>query len=87
MGTLLSGARTSGPVKWVALVVFLLSTAMPAAAQTLYGSLVGNVTDETGLAVPGATVKITHAETSQTREGTTNAAGGYYVSNIPTGTY
>jgi len=60
---------------------------VPAAAQTLYGSLVGNVTDETGLAVPGATVKITHAETSQTREGTTNATGGYNFPNIPTGTY
>ena len=29
-------------------------------AQVLYGSLVGNVTDDTGAAVPGATVTITH---------------------------
>ena len=43
-----------------------LIVSRPAAAQTLYGALVGNVTDETALAVPGATVKITHAETNQT---------------------
>src|SRR5687768_8568777 len=58
-----------------------------ASAQTLYGTLVGNVIDETGLAVPGATVKITHAETNQSRESTTNSAGGYNFPNIPTGTY
>ena len=67
-------------------VVVLLS-AFPASAQTLYGTLVGNVTDETGLAVPGATVKITHAETTQSRESATNSAGGYNFPNIPTGTY
>ena len=44
------------------LVVAVLLSAFPASAQTLYGTLVGNVTDETGLAVPGATVKVTHAE-------------------------
>src|SRR5688572_31374940 len=64
-----------------------LLLAAPASAQTLYGNLLGNVTDDTGLAVPGATVKITHTETSQTREGTTNATGGYNFPNIPTGTY
>ena len=70
---------------------FLLAAALlwsiPVSAQTLYGTLVGNVIDETGLAVPGATVKITHAETSQTRESTTSASGGYNFPNIPTGTY
>jgi hypothetical protein len=72
----------------VALVaVFVLTFSVPVPAQTLYGTLVGNVTDETGLAVPGATVIITHAETNLTREGTTNATGGYSFPNVPTGTY
>ena len=69
------------------LAVAVLLSAFPASAQTLYGTLVGNVTDETGLAVPGATVKITHAETTQSRESTTNSTGGYNFPNIPTGTY
>ena len=51
------------------LAVAVLLSAFPASAQTLYGTLVGNVTDETGLAVPGATVKITHAETTQIPRG------------------
>ena len=69
------------------LLALALLLSVPASAQTLYGTLVGNVIDETGLAVPGATVKITHAETSQTRESTTNSTGGYNFPNIPTGTY
>ena len=69
------------------LLVFALLWSVPASAQTLYGTLVGNVVDETGLAVPGATVKITHTETNQTRESTTNTTGGYNFPNIPTGTY
>ena len=72
-------------------LVYLLAVTLlwpiPAASQTLYGNLVGNVTDETGLAVPGATVRITHAGTNQTREATTNSTGGYNFPNIPTGTY
>ena len=64
-----------------------LALVRPAFSQTLYGSLVGTVTDESGLSVPGATVKITHAETSQSREATTSATGGYTFTNIATGTY
>ena len=56
----------------VVLAALALSFSLPARAQTLYGSLVGTVTDESGLAVPGATVKITQAETNQTRDTTTN---------------
>ena len=67
--------------------VIALAFALPVSAQTLYGTLLGNVTDDTGLAVPGATVKITHMETSQTREAATTATGSYNFPNIPTGTY
>ena len=70
-----------------AAVLMLWGLSARASAQTLYGSIVGNVTDETGLAVPGATVKILHTETSQTRESLTNSTGGYNFPNIPTGTY
>ena len=76
------------PTIRVALFLLLaLAFSLPVTAQTLYGSLVGNVTDETGLAVPGANVKVTHTETNQIREGVTNATGGYNFPNIPTGTY
>jgi len=86
MSTMHASIRVRGcAIAFVAIAAILFS--IPASAQTLYGTLVGNVTDETGLAVPGATVKVTHTETGQTREGTTNATGGYNFPNIPTGTY
>jgi hypothetical protein len=69
------------------LVAVLVSVAVNASAQALYGSLVGNVTDETGAAVPGATVTITQAETSLTRDVVTNESGGYNVPNLLPGTY
>ena len=39
----------------------------------LYGSIVGNVKDKSNDAVTGATIKITHKETNQTRETATNS--------------
>ena len=56
-------------------------------AQAVYGSLVGNVTDTTGGAIPGATVTATHTQTNLTREVVTNASGAYSIPNIPSGTY
>jgi carboxypeptidase family protein/TonB-dependent receptor-like protein len=56
-------------------------------AQALYGSLVGNVVDETGAIVPGATVTITQKETNQTREQATPENGAYSFPNLAPGTY
>ncbi|QQS45583.1 MAG: TonB-dependent receptor [Acidobacteriota bacterium] len=53
--------------------------------QVLYGSLVGNVKDNTGAAVSGATVKITNKVTNQTREVTTNAEGSFNIPTVQTG--
>jgi len=58
-----------------------------AAAQVLYGSVVGNVTDGTGASVPGATVTITHRETGASREVVTDAAGAYRFPAVQSGTY
>ncbi len=53
--------------------------------QVLYGSLVGNVKDNTGAAVSGATVRITNKVTNQTREVTTNAEGSFNIPTVQTG--
>jgi hypothetical protein len=69
------------------LTVLVSLMAANADAQALYGSLVGNVTDETGGALPGATVTITQAETSLVRDVVTNETGSYNVPNLLPGTY
>jgi hypothetical protein len=72
--------------------IVLLSTlcvvyASAAAGQAVYGSLVGNVTDSSGGAIPGATVTATQTETNLKREVVTNESGAYSIPNIPSGTY
>src|SRR5262245_46619432 len=72
----------------VAILVAALSGSSAAAmAQVLYGSLVGNVTDATRGAVPGALVTITHKETGASREATTDAAGAFHFPAVQSGTY
>lgn len=57
------------------------------AAQVLYGSLVGTVSDGTGSAVPGATVTMTHKETGASREAVTDASGAFQFPTLQSGTY
>ena len=64
-----------------------LAIARPATAQVLYGSIVGNVTDAQGAAIPGATVTVVNKETNLTREATTNEEGNYNLVNVLPGRY
>ena len=63
------------------------STPQTCKAQALYGTLLGNVTDPSNAGVPHASVTILHKETGESRETTTNDAGGYNFPDIATGTY
>src|SRR5438093_12671511 len=85
---LLSPARRSSLIA-IALLVLLKIVAAPAAAgaQVLYGSLVGTVTDESGAAVPGATVTITHHETNAARQAVPDSAGSYRFPPVQSGPY
>ena len=71
----------------VAVVLTVGALGPPLHAQVLYGSIVGNVSDATGAAVPGATVTITHLETKATRDAVTDVAGAYRFTNVQSGTY
>jgi hypothetical protein len=72
----------------VGVVVLTATLAItPAAAQVLYGSIVGNVTDPQGGIVPGATVTIVSKDTNLTRETTTNEEGNYSLTNVLAGRY
>ena len=59
----------------LALVVFICAVPVRAAAQVLYGSLVGDVKDSSGAAMPGATVVVTNKNTGLTREAVTDETG------------
>src|SRR5687767_4086474 len=69
------------------LAVFVSAMAANTGGHALYGSLLGNVTDETGAALPGATISVTQRETNLVRDVVTNETGGYNVPNLLPGTY
>jgi hypothetical protein len=68
-------------------LVAACSTPRATEAQVLYGSLVGNVNDSVGGALPGATVTVTHNETKATRETVSDGTGAYRFPTVQTGTY
>ena len=55
--------------------------------QQIRGSIVGNVTDSSGAAVPGADVTVTNQGTGIAVKTTTGTAGTYTVPNLLAGTY
>ena len=56
-------------------------------AQAVKGTLVGNVTDSAGLALPGATVTITEVNTNISASTVTNESGYYVFSSLTNGVY
>jgi len=75
-------------VKFFHFICFaLLVTGNSAHAQVLYGSLVGDVTDATGAAVPAAQVKVQNMGTGQQWELTTAAEGAYTINTLAPGQY
>jgi protocatechuate 3,4-dioxygenase beta subunit len=71
------------------LVAILLTVALavPAAAQTLYGSLTGNVTDASGAAVPNAKVDVLNVGTGILKTAQTDERGSYLFNDLQPGTY
>ena len=59
----------------------MLSTT-PARAQSVYGSIIGTITDKTGAAIPGATVTIKDEAKGTIVTVTSNASGDYNVPHL-----
>jgi len=68
-------------------VLLLLLFVSGAFAQLDTGTISGAITDQTGAAVPGASVAIKHVETGIVRTLLTNEAGRYEAVALPVGTY
>src|SRR5687768_2898171 len=68
-------------------LIALLTLAGDASAQVLYGSVVGNVTDSSGAAIPDATVVLEQAGTGLSRQARTNETGQFQSPTMPGGVY
>src|SRR5712671_3653659 len=68
-------------------LIALLASAARGSAQGTTGSISGFVTDDTGGALPGATVTVRHVETDQKRVLVTDGAGRYRAQQLAPGKY
>jgi len=73
--------------RWVFLALGLAAAAPLLADGSLFGTLVVKVRDESGGALPGASVGLTSKEAGFHRDGTTDAAGSFTFSLLPPGHY
>ena len=69
------------------LAALLLICGISAEAQTFRGTILGTVTDSSGLPVTGATVGVKNRETGLARTTQTSEDGSYTVTELPIGTY
>jgi hypothetical protein len=72
-------------VQWASLVLSIGVLAYGQAVST--AQIKGTVVDQTGLAIPGAEVKVTQTETALVRTTTTDAEGAYLLTSLPVGPY
>ena len=80
--------RSSKKLFLVCVLIFLGLSAIPVSAQNAAtGVIVGQVTDQTGAAIPGASVKLTDLSTNSTTNTSSNEAGRYTFPTVPPGTY
>jgi len=70
-----------------AALLLALASAAPLRAQSIYGTITGTVSDQSGAVVPGADVLLKNTSTDEVRKTTTNSDGYYSYSSVPTGTY
>jgi carboxypeptidase family protein len=78
------------PVKKAAvfMILFLLCTLLPVAAQETTGTILGTVTDSSGAVVPGATISITNTDKNAVlRKVTSGKDGSFTAPLLPIGHY
>src|ERR1700679_1637688 len=75
------------PIQLLPALCGLLLVALPAAAQTTAGRILGTVTDQSGAALGGATVVVTDLQHGVSRTLTTGDSGDYVAAELHPGTY
>lgn len=66
----------------ILLVIGLLAIPVQMAAQAVYGSLIGTVTDANGAIIPGAQITVTNVHKGTSDTTTSNADGNYSVQHL-----
>jgi hypothetical protein len=74
-------------IRVLALLCLLPATPLPLFSQTTTGRIIGNVHDQSGAAVAGASLTITDVQRGTVRSATSDDSGGYVVSNLAPGVY
>ena len=69
---------------WLALIVVF---SVSVSAQTSFGTIVGNVTDESGATIAQVVVSVTNEGTAAARTVTTGEGGSFTVPSLPSGIY
>jgi hypothetical protein len=69
------------------ILAFLALRPQPLFAQATDGTLLGQVSDPTGLPVPGVKITARQAQTNYVRTTETDAVGGYILLSMPVGSY
>jgi hypothetical protein len=72
---------------WAAAVFLAATLASSIQAQTLYGSAVGTVLDQSGASVPNVSITLTNKGTGQSHETKTDEGGRFSIPNLAPGTY
>src|SRR6202795_4989456 len=67
--------------------LLLVCLSLPSIAQTITGTISGDVTDTSGAVVAGATITVENLGTSQKRTATTTASGTFIVPDLAIGRY
>src|SRR6266567_6095361 len=65
----------------------LLIIAPPSPAQSIFGTIVGTVTDASSAVVSGARVTVVNANTNEKRQFVTDEKGNYEINNLFPGVY
>src|SRR6267143_3931756 len=78
---------TSNGIRILGIVCLVLTVALPLISQTSTGRILGTVRDQSGAALPAATVTVTDVQRGITRTVTTDDSGEYVVPNLTPGIY
>jgi hypothetical protein len=79
--------RAFGFFRLFAVTAMLFAFAPAASSQTIFGTILGTVTDSSGAVVPGVQIRVVNLDTNLERRLLADSSGNYEVTNLPPGPY